>query len=76
LTLKEIVALLGTPVAEHGPSTYTAYSKGRLETEIRHISRSLEFRDVSPAIVTLLVHERDDGFLEFQFRGRELVHAD
>jgi hypothetical protein len=73
-SLEEIIATLGPPVREHGPSDWTAHSPG-LPAKVTHHPKSLEFAVVSANVKTVLIHLRDDGLLDYELRGRELAEA-
>jgi len=70
-SLEEIVSILGPPSREIGPSEWTGQSPDR-PVEVIHHSRSLEFPLANSPIKTLLIHVRDDGRFDYEFRGREL----
>jgi hypothetical protein len=70
-TLDELLARLGSPAHEIGPSAWTAQSPGEPVETIHH-TRSLVFQDVTPLIKTMLVHICEDGRFDWEFRGREL----
>ena len=73
-SLEEVIAMLGAPVREHGPSQYERHFAGKT-IEITRITKTFEFSDVSASVHTLLVDMREDGKLEYRFQGRELTET-
>jgi len=68
-SLEEIVAMLGPPIREHGPSP----RYGQTPEPIGQYTKILEYIEVSPSVKRLLVKVREDGKLEFEFRGQPLI---
>jgi hypothetical protein len=73
-TVEELSALLGPPAHELGPGTWTAESPGE-PVETTHHTKILVFFNVTPLIKTLLVHVREDGRFDWEFRGKEITEA-
>jgi hypothetical protein len=72
-SVDEIIALLGRPVRELGSTKQErTYEGGRVETV--EFSRSVEIVGVGATIYRLVVRERADGKLEFEYHGKELTH--
>ena len=65
-----IVTLFGLPARELGPSSIERRYSDRSETV--EFPRRIEILGVGVTIHRLVVSERTDGKLEFQFHGREL----
>lgn len=73
-SLDEIIAILGPPSREYGPSEWTGdyNDKTKPSVVIRH-SKSLEFAVDGVTVKTVLIHVGDDGQLSYEFRGREIT---
>ncbi len=72
-SVDEIITLLGRPARELGSTKRElTYEGGRVETVA--FSRSGELVGVGATIYRLVVHQRTDGKLEFEFHGKEVSH--
>ena len=71
-TIEELSARLGPPAHVLAPGTWTAESPGEPVEVTRH-TKILVFFNVTPLIKTMLVHVREDGRFDWEFRGRELI---
>lgn len=71
-TLEEIVATLGPPARERGPSPHYQLLAGQTDVEAGLYVKTLEYTEVSPSIKTLLVRVCENGELVFEFRGEKL----
>ena len=69
--LGEIVGMLGPPAREHPASPRLGVSPDGSVIEKGQYVKTLEYVGVSPSVKTLLIKVRDDGALDFEFRGRE-----
>ena len=73
-SVEEIIALFDQSARELGPSSIERRYPDRRETT--EFSRRVEILGVGVTIHRLVVSERTDGKLEFQFHGRELQTDD
>ena len=68
-SLEEIIAMLGPPTQELGPSPHYGLSPDQKIGEAGYYTKTLEYVDVTPTVKRLLVHVCEDGQLVFEFRG-------
>jgi hypothetical protein len=74
-SLDEIIALLGPPSREYGPSQATVVYEDKPSRAIFY-TKSLEFAvDDGGPVKTIVIHVRDNGYFAYDFRGRELVET-
>lgn len=73
-SLDEVIATLGPPIRELGPSDWTGLSPGEPPRPIRN-TRSLVFPIEGGTIRTIVAHVREAGHIGFTFQGKELVDS-